>query len=411
MTSNEQREASTNTTMGNRQLTILTIFGTRPEVIKLYPVLEKLGKITLFKNVIVSTSQHREMIEDLLKLFSIKPQHDLNIIKENQSLVDISTRALSGLDPILKEQHPDLVLVQGDTTTAFIGALAAFYHKIPIGHIEAGLRSFNKMHPYPEEINRKLISTVCDLHFAPTVQNAENLRREGSDPEKIFVTGNSVIDSLLYIAARNRNTLSNYLSVETLNSHRLILVTAHRRENWGKPLENLCHALRDLARSFTDVQILYPVHLNPNVRKTAFAILANQERICLLDPLPYEPLVEAMAKAYLIITDSGGIQEEGPSFRKPILVFRKVTERPEGLATGGVKLVGLERDNVVQETSRLLESSEAYQKMVASHNPYGDGNAGQRIVLAILHYFNQGDRPEDFRGEAASKLKRSDPLT
>jgi UDP-N-acetylglucosamine 2-epimerase (non-hydrolysing) len=385
--------------MGNRALTILTIFGTRPEVIKLFPVLENLRLSPKLKSLTISTSQHREMIEDLLASFSIKPQHDLNIIKENQSLVDISTRALMGLDPLLKRYRPDLVLIQGDTTTAFIGALAAFYQKIPVGHVEAGLRSFNKMHPYPEEINRKLISTVCDLHFAPTVQSAENLRREGSDPDKIFITGNTVIDSLLYIAKRNRNTLSNYLPVETLNSRRLILVTAHRRENWGKPLENLCHALRDLARSFTDVLILYPVHLNPNVRKTAFAILANQERIRLLDPLPYEPFVEAMARAYLIITDSGGIQEEGPSLRKPILVFRKVTERPEGIATGGVKLLGLERDNVVRQASRLLEGSEAYQEMIATHNPYGDGNAGQRIVQAILYYFNRGDRPMDFRCE------------
>ncbi|MFX0204079.1 MAG: non-hydrolyzing UDP-N-acetylglucosamine 2-epimerase [Candidatus Hodarchaeota archaeon] len=388
--------------MRNRPLTILTIFGTRPEVIKLFPVLEKLGLSQDLKSLTVSTSQHREMIEDLLTLFSIKPEHDLNIIKENQSLVDISTRALRRLDPLLKRYRPDLVIVQGDTTTAFIGALAAFYRKIPVGHVEAGLRSYNKMHPYPEEINRKLISTLCDLHFAPTVKNAENLRREGSDPDKIFVTGNTVIDSLLYIVNRNRNTLSKYFPVETLNSHRLVLVTAHRRENWGKPLENLCHALRELARSFTDVEILYPVHLNPNVRKTAFAILANQERIYLLDPLPYEPFIEAMTKAYLIITDSGGIQEEGPSLRKPILVFRKVTERPEGIATGGVKLVGLERDNIVREASCLLEGRQAYQEMVATHNPYGDGNAGQRIVQAILHYFKRGDRPMDFRCEGST---------
>jgi len=226
------------------------------------------------------------MIEDLLKLFSIKPNHDLNIIQENQSLTDISTRALSGLDPLLKQYHPDLVLVQGDTTTAFTGALAAFYHKIPVAHVEAGLRSFDKMNPYPEEINRKLISTVCDLHFTPTSQNAENLSKERVDPEKIFVTGNTVIDSLRYIVSRNHNTLKNYLPVEIFNSHRMILVTAHRRENWGKPLENLCEALKDLAHSYPEFHVVYPVHLNPNVRKTAFGILANEERVCLLDPLP-----------------------------------------------------------------------------------------------------------------------------
>ena len=252
------------------------------------------------------------------------------------------------------------------------------------------------MHPYPEEINRKLISSVTDLHFAPTLGNAENLYKEGVDPSSIYITGNTVIDSLLYIAARNRNTLDKYLPIERVDSHRLILVTAHRRENWGGPLENLCLALKDLRDNFPDIQIAYPVHLNPNVRKTVFEILANQERIHLLDPLPYEPFVEAMAKSYMIITDSGGIQEEGPSLKKPILVFRKVTERPEGLSTGGVKLLGLEKENVFREASRLLEDPEAYQSMIANHNPYGDGFAAERIVQAILHYSGLGPRPQDF---------------
>ena len=382
--------------MTPQSLTVFTIFGTRPEVIKLFPVLEKLGKNERFKSIVVSTSQHREMIDDLLKLFSIRLDHDLNIIQENQSLVDISNRALSGLDPLLKQYQPDLVLIQGDTTTAFIGALVAFYHKITVVHVEAGLRSFDKMHPYPEEINRRLISLVTDLHFAPTTQNAQNLLKENIDPSKIFVTGNTVIDSLLYIASRNRQTLNDYLPMETLNSHRLILVTAHRRENWGKPLQNLCYALKDLVKSFPDIEIVYPVHLNPNVRKTAFAILSNENRIHLLNPLPYEPFVEAMSNAYLIITDSGGIQEEGPSLGKPILVFRKVTERPEGIAMGGVKLTGLNRENVVSEASRLLNDPVAYQNMIANYNPYGDGRAAERIVQAILHYFNLAPRPTDF---------------
>lgn len=383
--------------MKSHQLTILSIFGTRPEVIKIFPVLEKIRQNTMFRNIVVSTSQHREMIEDLLDINPIKPDYNLNIMQENQSLMDIATRALMELDPILRQHHPDLVLVQGDTTSAFVGALAAFYHKIPVGHIEAGLRSFDKMQPYPEEINRKLISLVSDLHFAPTVQNTEHLYKEGVDPDKIFLTGNTVIDCLLYIASRNRQTLKKYIPPEVLNSNHLILVTAHRRENWGKPLENLCYALVDIVRSYSDVQIVYPVHLSPNVRKTVFPILENQERICLLDPLPYEPFVEAMAKSYFIITDSGGIQEEGPSLHKPILVFREVTERPEGVATGGAKIVGLEREHLVREASRLLEGSEAYKEMIADHNPYGDGNAARRIVQAILHYFNLGERPEDFR--------------
>jgi UDP-N-acetylglucosamine 2-epimerase (non-hydrolysing) len=375
---------------------ILLIFGTRPEVIKFFPVLKKLAQEEVLTPVIASTSQHREMIDDLLKLFEIRPDYDLNIIQENQSLGDISIRALAGLDPILKRDKPELVLVQGDTTTAFIGALAAFYHKIPVGHVEAGLRSFDKMNPYPEEVNRRLISLVSDLHFAPTSQNAKNLHTEGISQERVFITGNTVIDSLLYVAGLGRGVLSGHLTEKALNSHRLILVTAHRRENWGEPLEKMCHALKDLTRRFQDIQIIYPVHLNPNVRETVFRILANQERIHLLNPLSYEPFVEAMTKAYLIITDSGGIQEEGPSLRRPILVFRKVTERPEGLMTGGVKLIGLERESVVREASCLLQDSAAYQRMIADHNPYGDGHAAERIIQAIRHYFNLGPRPQDF---------------
>ncbi|MBN1841419.1 MAG: UDP-N-acetylglucosamine 2-epimerase (non-hydrolyzing) [Deltaproteobacteria bacterium] len=390
--------------MDSNRLTLLTIFGTRPEVIKLFPVLKEINEDQRFNSIVVSTAQHREMIQDFLSLFDISLDHDLDIMRKNQSLVDISRRALTGLDPLLKEHRPDLVLVQGDTTTAFIGALAAFYNKISAGHIEAGLRSFNKQHPYPEEVNRRLISNVCDLHFAPTLRNANNLYKEGIGTAGVFVTGNTVIDTLLYVANRNRETLGKYLPMEVLNSHRMILVTAHRRENWGESLENLCYALRDLARAYADIQIVYPVHLNPNVRKTAFAVLSNQERIHLVDPLPYEPFVEAMAKSYFIITDSGGIQEEGPSLQKPVFVFRKVTERPEGLGTGGVKLVGLEKESVLREASRLLEDPAAYQEMVAEHNPYGDGKAAQRIVKAILHHFGQGDRPQDF---AAPKHERT----
>jgi UDP-N-acetylglucosamine 2-epimerase (non-hydrolysing) len=390
--------------MFDKKIKILTIFGTRPEIIKLFPILKKLEKAGEVESIVVSTSQHREMIEDLFILFNIKPNHDLNIIQENQSLANISTRALAGLDPLLKHHQPGLVLVQGDTTTAFIGALAAFYHKIPVGHVEAGLRSFNKFHPYPEEINRKLISTVCDLYFTPTTQNAEFLLKEGTERNKIFITGNTVIDALIWVANRNRNTLRDYLAVETLNDHRIILVTAHRRENWGIPLKNLCRSLKDLVHTYPDVHVVYPVHLNPNVRKTVFRILGNQEKIHLLDPLSYEPFVEAMAKSFLIITDSGGIQEEGPSLGKPILVFRKVTERPEGLVTGGVKLVGLERENVFNEASRLLDDPAAYKGMIAEYNPYGDGNAARRIVQAIRYHFGVGERPEDFKPQVTAQI-------
>ncbi len=376
---------------------IFAIFGTRPEVIKLFPILEKLKKNKNFVTIIVSTSQHREMIQDLFTLFDIDPDHHLGIIQENQSLIDISTRVLAGLDPLLSRHRPDLVLVQGDTNTAFSGALAAFYHKVCVGHIEAGLRSFNKRQPYPEEINRRLITDICDLHFAPTAHNADDLYKEGVDPDDVFITGNTVIDSLFYMASRKRNTLKYYLPDETLKNDRVILVTAHRRENWGIPLENLCRALKDLVESYSDVQIVYPVHFNPNVRKTVYNILNHQERIHLLDPLPYEPFIEAMVKSHLIITDSGGIQEEGPSIGKPILVFRKVTERPEGLLTGGCKLIGLERENIVKETSRLLDDSSVYQNMIANFNPYGDGHAADRIIQAIEYYFDLAKRPDDFK--------------
>jgi UDP-N-acetylglucosamine 2-epimerase (non-hydrolysing) len=286
--------------------------------------------------------------------------------------------------------------VQGDTTTAFISSLSAFYQKIPVGHIEAGLRSFNRDHPYPEEINRRLISVLSELHFAPTKQSSANLRCEGIDSTKIFLTGNTVVDSLLYITSRNDHTLAQYLPQGALNSYKTILVTCHRRENWGAPLENLCYGLQELVSSHSDIQILFPVHLNPIVRKTVFKILGPQGRVHLLDPLPYKAFIEAMAESHFIITDSGGVQEEGPSFNKPILVYRKVTERPEGVAAGCAKVIGLARENFLRETSRLLDDMQAYESMASTGNPYGDGRAAERIVQAIRHYFFGEDRPKDF---------------
>lgn len=394
---------------GHRQLKIAAVFGTRPEVIKLFPVIKQLEKHPNLQSLVISTSQHREMIDELLPLFDLKLDHDLNIIQPNQSLTDISTRALAGLEAIFRQERPDLVLVQGDTTTAFAGALAAFYHKLPVGHLEAGLRSHDKTSPYPEEINRRLIATIASLHFAPTVKNAVNLYREGVHVEDIFVTGNTVIDALLHIAARKRGILRDYLPAAALQAPRMILVTAHRRENQGASLENLCHALKEIVQRHEDVHVVYPVHLNPNVRKTVFEILSGQERIHLLAPLSYEPFVEAMMQAHLIITDSGGVQEEGPSLGKPILVFRNETERPEGLAAGGVKLVGTRRESVVQEASRLLHDEAAYRRMSAVRNPYGDGQAAQRLVQAILHHFGVSSRPENFFAATRAK-QQADPL-
>lgn len=388
---------------GHKRLKIAVVFGTRPEVIKLFPVIKQIEKHPNLQSRVISTSQHREMIDELLPLFDLRLDHDLNIIQPNQSLADISTRALTGLDAIFKQERPDLVLVQGDTTTAFAGALAAFYHKLPVGHLEAGLRSHDKTSPYPEEVNRRLIATIGDLHFAPTLKNAVNLYQEGVHVEDIFVTGNTVIDALLHIAARKRGVLRDYLPAAALRAPRMILVTAHRRENQGASLENLCHALKEIVQRYEDVHVVYPVHLNPNVRKTVFAILAEQERIHLLAPLSYEPFIEAMTQAHLIITDSGGVQEEGPSLGKPILVFRNETERPEGVAAGGVKLVGTRRENVVFEASRLLHDEAAYRRMSAVRNPYGDGQAAQRLVQAILHHFGMSSRPENFFAGARAK--------
>ena len=374
----------------------MTIFGTRPEVIKLFPILEKLKGKGEFNTLVVSVSQHREMIDDLLTPFDLQIDHDLDIIQQDQSLVDITIRALAGLDPLLKRHRPDLVLVMGDTTSAFIAALAAFYHRIPVGHVEAGLRSSDKNKPYPEEVNRRMISTLSDLHFAPTAQNAEQLIREGADPEQIYVTGNTVIDCLHMMIDGNRSTLKKYLPHDTLNAPKLVLVTAHRRENWGEPLENLCLALKDLIQRHPDVHVVYPVHLNPNVRKTVVPMLSGHERIHLLDPLPYKAFVEAMIRSYFIITDSGGIQEEALSLGKPVLVFREVTERREGLETGGLKLVGVDRENVMRSASMLLEDPVSYEAMIAECNPYGDGQAAGRIVKAIKYYFGSAGRPEDF---------------
>jgi UDP-N-acetylglucosamine 2-epimerase (non-hydrolysing) len=375
----------------------MVVFGTRPEVIKTFPVIRELKNDQKFVTQVVSTAQHRQMVDDLLDLFSIHPDYDLNIMRPNQSLTDICRNALSGLDPILGAERPDIVLVQGDTTTAFVTCLAAFYRRIPVGHIEAGLRSYDRDHPYPEEINRRLISVACEMHLAPTTNSAMNLLKEGIDANRVYVTGNTVVDALLHIARNDRKTLNNYLNLEALSGNRMMLVTAHRRENWGKPLEELCYGLRNLVEKYHDVYVVYPVHLNPNVRKSVFRILDDHDRILLLDPLPYEPFVEAMNHAYLIITDSGGIQEEAPALHKPVLVFRKVTERTEGVEQGGVKLIGLKRDNVAQEASMLLDDVKAYREMIMENSPYGDGEAGKRVVQALKHFFGLGKKPEPFQ--------------
>ncbi len=382
--------------MVQQRLSVLLLFGTRPEVIKLAPLVGRLGRDERFRLRLVVTAQHREMIDGLLELFSIRPDHDLQVMRPEQSLTDISRHTLAGLDPVLRDERPDLLLIQGDTTSAFSGALGAFHRQVPVGHVEAGLRSHDRQHPYPEETNRRLISVLSDLHFAPTASAERNLLSEGIDPRGIFVTGNTVIDALREIHRRNGAALERHLAPASLAGRRLVLVTAHRRESFGGALAELCHGLRQLVTAYPDLLVLYPVHLNPAVRRAVLPILGGHECIRLVDPLPYEAFVEAMSRSHLIVTDSGGVQEEAPSLGKPVLVFRKVTERGEGVAARGAKLVGLSRERLVEEASRLLDDPDAHREMTRSRDLYGDGQASRRIVEAILHHFGRGERPDRF---------------
>jgi UDP-N-acetylglucosamine 2-epimerase (non-hydrolysing) len=381
-----------------KKLKCIAVMGTRPEAIKMAPVLREFRKYSNVDLFVVSTAQHRQMLDQVLNLFDIIPDADLDVMQPRQNLSDIVSRTLQRLDPILKEQVPDMLFVQGDTTTAFAAALSAFHRGIPVGHIEAGLRSYDSLNPFPEEMNRRLISGIATFHFAPTEQSADNLRREGVKSDRIFVTGNTVIDALQQVLSERRNLLEPYLPAGfTGNGHRLLLVTAHRRENWNGPLSQLCEALRELARKLPELRILFPVHLNPKVREIVFPALSNVPNIALTDPLPYGAFVEAMAASDLILTDSGGVQEEAPSLGKPVLVFRETTERPEGMALNAARLVGTQRSEIVQGALKLLCDEKEYRRMIATENPYGDGLAAHRIVQAVLHHFGQSSRPQPFR--------------
>jgi len=370
---------------------ILVIFGTRPEAIKMAPLVKYLQKNNeYFQTSVCVTAQHREMLDQVLELFEIEPQYDLNIMKPNQDLFDISANIITSLRPILKELCPDLILVHGDTTTTFSASLAAFYAGIPVGHVEAGLRTGNKLAPFPEEMNRRLTGAIADIHFAPTNASKENLIKEGVSVNNIYVTGNTVIDALLSVVEKIRNNklIGDKFSQEfdfLDKNKKLILVTGHRRENFGSGFENICNALADIAENNTEVEIIYPVHLNPNVRKPVADILAsrNLKNVHLIEPVDYLPFVYLMDRAYLIITDSGGVQEEAPSLGKPVLVMRETTERPEAVEAGTVLLVGTERAKIVHETISLLQNSEKYQSMSRAHNPYGDGTAAKQIVEII----------------------------
>jgi len=368
---------------------VLLIFGTRPEAIKLAPVIQELRTHAGIKPVVCVTGQHREMLDQVLSLFKIQPDYDLNIMQANQSLFDITGQALSKIEMVLKDERPDLVLVQGDTTTAFVGALASFYQKIPVGHVEAGLRTYNKYSPFPEEMDRVLIDHLADLCFVPTKRAQQNLLREGVAKEGIFVTGNTVIDALLWVMQRLPSSIPQELepllgSGSQLSRRRLILVTGHRRENFRQGLENICRALCEIVKRNNDVEMVYSVHLNPNVREPVFRILRNVPRIHLIEPLGYLPFVQLMRLAYLVLTDSGGIQEEAPTLGKPVLVMRNVTERPEGIEAGAARLVGTNVAAIAGATQQLLDDEREYEQMAKAVNPYGDGKAAKRIVDILL---------------------------
>jgi len=367
---------------------ILSVFGTRPEAIKMAPVVEQLQRAKGITARVCVTAQHRQMLDQVLELFAIKPDYDLDLMKPGQDLTGITTGVLTGLREVLREFKPDRILVQGDTTTVLAASLAAFYEKVSVGHVEAGLRTYNRFAPWPEEMNRCLASQIADLHFAPTPQARKNLIREGIDPKTIHVTGNTVIDALLEVVAKLKKNpkLSKGLAAKFpfLDSRRrMILVTGHRRENFGDGFERICHALAKLSKR-DDVQIVYPVHLNPNVQAPVKRILGGNTRVHLIEPQDYLPFVYLMSRSNLIITDSGGVQEEAPSLGKPVLVMRDTTERPEAVTAGTVKLVGTDDKRIVREAEKLLDSPAAYRRMSRAHNPYGDGKAGKRIVDVLI---------------------------
>lgn len=368
----------------NASRNVLAVFGTRPEAIKMGPVVESLRAIPNMAVRTLATAQHRELLDDVLRVFAIVPDHDLNVMTENQRLSDVTARCVQGIDRILEAEKPGMIVAQGDTTTVLAAALAAYYQRVPFAHVEAGLRTDDKYAPFPEELNRRLVGSLADLHFAPTAQAAENLRREGVPVERIHVTGNTVVDAVQTIAARTRETVLPERVLEFAKTvDRIVLVTAHRRESFGAPFESICLALSDIVKTHPGLGLIYPVHPNPNVRRTVDAHLRNTDRILLLEPVDYLQFVHLMRLATIILTDSGGIQEEAPSLGKPVLVMREKTERPEGLQAGVARLVGTDRRRIVEEASRILESPDEYSKMVAPENPYGDGHAAARIA-AIL---------------------------
>ena len=364
---------------------VMSIFGTRPEAIKMAPLVKELEKRKEIESIVCVTAQHRQMLDQVLETFNIKPDYDLNIMKQGQTLSDITTRTLLGLENVIKEVQPDIILVHGDTTTTFAGALAAFYNQVAIGHVEAGLRTNDKYSPFPEEMNRQMVDCMTDMYFAPTDISKENLLKENIEEEKIYVTGNTAIDAMSTTIDKNYS----HKELEWIKENeKMILLTAHRRENLGEPMRNIFKAIRRIVDEFSDVKVIYPIHLNPKVRSVANEIFAGCDKVKLIEPLEVFDFHNFQNKSYIILTDSGGIQEEAPSLGKPVLVLRDTTERPEGIKAGTLKLVGTDEDTIYEETKKLLLDKKEYEKMSHASNPYGDGHASEKIADAIIKRFS-----------------------
>ena len=380
-----------------KRIKVMSVFGTRPEAIKMAPLVIELSKSENIESICCVTGQHRQMLDSVMEIFRLKADYDLNIMEKQQTLSTITTKTLLGMDDVINQVKPDMILVHGDTSTAFSGALSAFYHQVPVGHVEAGLRTWDKYSPFPEEMNRTLISDIADLHFSPTISNADNLKKEAI-AGKIFITGNTAIDAMGYTVRPDFHFSTECLNNLDLKSKRVIVVTCHRRENYGEPMEQIMKAIAEIARMHEDVEIVYPVHLSPVVRNCAQKFLADKERIHLIEPIDVQEMHNLIARCYMVMTDSGGLQEEAPALGKPVVVLRTETERPEAVAAGTVCLAGVDYQDILTLGNKLLDSREAYNSMAKAVNPYGDGNACKRIVQAIEHHFGITDKlPEDFR--------------
>ncbi|MCH5212291.1 MAG: UDP-N-acetylglucosamine 2-epimerase (non-hydrolyzing) [Oscillospiraceae bacterium] len=380
-----------------KKIKVMTVFGTRPEAIKMCPLVLELKKHEEITPIVCVTAQHRQMLDQVLEIFGVEPDYDLDIMKDRQTLAGITTRVLTGMEEVLKKEQPDIVLVHGDTSTSFVAALAAFYQQIKVGHVEAGLRTYDIYSPFPEEMNRQLTGRIANLNFSPTQRNYDNLIKENVNPESIYITGNTVIDALKTTVREDYTFRDETLQKLDYENKRIIIVTAHRRENLGKPLEDICEAIKEVVMSHPDTEAVYPVHLNPAVRETVNGILGNVERVHLIDPLDTDELHNAIARSFMVMTDSGGIQEEAPALAKPVLVLRRETERPEAVEAGTVKIAGVDKNVIIKLANELLDDETAYREMAQAANPYGDGEASRRICEALLYEFGLSDsKPDNF---------------